>query len=941
MSQPVFISYARSSSRAAAVALFDLLGGDAEGLAFLDTSNVELGSQIGDRVVDAMLGARVTVILAEPNYFTRWYCLLELRVACAPFAQLAADSEMPQAARDEALQNVVVALPATGQADLSLLPPALQTAAWPSLSNVPEVAAFVRARLSATTRTLGQRLDAAGGAARLRQSILAENRLPPRGDLRRLPRVPAVLPSSLDRAYFGRGDDLWRLDQALVGQRGAGVPPSVVAIEGGAGTGKTRLVLEYIHRFAPRRFPGGVYWVDADVSQESLEERLHQILRSLDPSKPNLEFYKREGEASLRDDLRSVFEKLPADNPGLFIVDNVPEPDDVQRPLPLTQWCPVIDLVSTIATSRLHTSVGSRGATIPIALAPLETAAALALLTDGVDAGLLPEEDWRRLAEWVGGLPLALELLNRAMVGSAFEPRELLARAQDREATPALEDAMEGLRPHLAEGTLRGVTETILISYERLPEPAKIAAGVVAQFCPGVPIPEALLEALQNVAFTVRIDPPIRFTKDAQGNVTSSASAGETYAGLSVWSREVRATLVLRSWITLSTSKDLPTFGWMHRLVAEFLRNQSKGIAEEMQAAAAMDAVFWRFHPRQPSNWPLLDASVPHMLDLCGRLSRAKDPGRVGGAVKLALSIAEIRRREGIPSESRVMLERILPISREVLGETDPLTFSTMNNLGHVYIELGDDHAGARLLANLMHVRRRAAGNTDDGTLSTVGNLAGALENLGRLSLAIMLRRFVVRTFESQGGPQDPRTIWARDRLAGTVFQVDRQEGLRLQKLVLRARLRGQVGNEQDTFLALNNLGYMLSVVGSFGAARRCLQCAHAGRRDTLGPLHPIALQTMNALARVLLKLEHPAAARDLLDVDYEAARAKHGARSAVVMSMAWRLFQALELCGDRDRSEALAARDLDWLIDARQSDLDRNTREIREQLVAKRPGRR
>jgi hypothetical protein len=940
MSQPVFISYARSSSRAAAVALFDLLGGDAEGLAFLDTSNVELGSQIGERVVDALLGSRVAVILAEPNYFTRWYCLLELRVACAPFAQLAADPETSQPARDDALQNVVVALPATGQADLSLLPPALQTAAWPALSNVPEVAAFVRARLSATTRTLGQRLDAAGGAARVRQSILAENRLPLRVDLRRLPRVPTVLPSSLDRAYFGRGDDLWRLDQALVGQRGAGVPPSGVAIEGGAGTGKTRLVLEYIHRFAPRRFPGGVYWVDADVSPESLEERLHQILRSLDPSKPNLEFYKREGEASLRDDLRSVFEKLPPDKPALFIVDNVPEPDEAHRPPPLTQWCPVVDLVSTVVTSRLHTSVGSRGATIPIALAPLEMAAALALLTDEVDASLLPEDDWRRIAEWVGGLPLALELLNRAMVASAFEPRELLARSQGREATPALEDAMAGLRPHIAEGTLRGVTETILISYERLPEPAKTAAGVVAQFCPGVPIPEALLEALQYVAFTFRFDPPMSFTKDAQGHVTSNASARETF-GQPVWSREVRTALVLRSWITLSTSKDLPIFGWMHRLVAEFLRNQSKGISDEMQAVAAMDAVFWRSHPKQPSNWPLLDASVPHMLDLCGRLSRAKDPGRVRGAVKLALSIAELRRREGIPSESRVMLERILPISREVLGETDPLTFSTTNNLGHVYIELGNNHAAARLLANLMRVRRRAVGNTDDGTLSTVGNLAGALENLGRLSLAIMLRRFVVRTFESQRGSQDPSTIWARDRLAGTMFQVDRQEGLRLQKLVLRARLRGQVGNEQDAFLALNNLGYMLATIGSFGAARRCLRCAHVGRRDTLGPLHPITLQTMNALARVLLKLERPSAARDLLEGDYEAARVKYGARDSLVTSMAWRLFQALELCSDRDRAEALAARDLDWMINASQADLDRNTREIREQLVAKRPGPR
>jgi hypothetical protein len=54
---PVFLSYARSSSREAAESLHAALGG-ADGVSFLDSSDIEAGERIPAGLVKALLGAR-------------------------------------------------------------------------------------------------------------------------------------------------------------------------------------------------------------------------------------------------------------------------------------------------------------------------------------------------------------------------------------------------------------------------------------------------------------------------------------------------------------------------------------------------------------------------------------------------------------------------------------------------------------------------------------------------------------------------------------------------------------------------------------------------------------------------------------------------------------------------------------------------------------------
>src|SRR5262245_34037965 len=102
----VFLSYARSTDRDHARAVFDALGDDTGGLAFLDTEHIEALEEFPQRLIDSLLQSRVVVIFANPTYFKRWYCVLELRAAIAPFTHLAAQPGSTQEERRQALESI-------------------------------------------------------------------------------------------------------------------------------------------------------------------------------------------------------------------------------------------------------------------------------------------------------------------------------------------------------------------------------------------------------------------------------------------------------------------------------------------------------------------------------------------------------------------------------------------------------------------------------------------------------------------------------------------------------------------------------------------------------------------------------------------------------------------------------------------------------------------
>ena len=139
--------------------------------------------------------------------------------------------------------------------------------------------------------------------------------------------------------------------------------------------------------------------------------------------------------------------------------------------------------VAILATSRQDTREEN---VRRIAVDILGRDSAILLLTDNVQgAAALSWADWGRIAEWVGDLPIALDLLNRSLALGSISPRALLERMRSTDQSPGatgeLDRLREALRGQVPANAVRGVTEAFSISFEKLDGTTQQVAQLLAQ----------------------------------------------------------------------------------------------------------------------------------------------------------------------------------------------------------------------------------------------------------------------------------------------------------------------------------------------------------------------------------------------------------------------------------------------------------------------------
>jgi tetratricopeptide (TPR) repeat protein len=649
---PVFLSYARGTSRLHAQRLHEALGGEAAGLCFLDTSDLESGDRLPETLVDALLDARVVVAFATPRYFQRWYCQLEFGVARMPSLHLHGAGE---AERARALDGLVIALPGEGADEVAdWLPPDARVTAWPAEGETEALAALVRARLAADPPTYRERLAAFTDPRVERERLRDASRLPRApGTHAVLTVAPPGLSPSIGDAFVGRADDLWRIHAAL--GAGGGAAGLTGSIEAAGGMGKTRLALEYFHRLGPVHFAGGLFWISA---HDDPDPQLRRVLDAVDPAAPSAAELQALG-TTISEAVREAFRKRGAGGPpALFVVDNVPEPGADDSPPPLQAWCPALGEpgVAVLATSRMR--VEAPGAAVsPVSIGVLDPAAAVRLLAPPGEHGRLSEDEWREVAAWVGHLPLALELLRAALHHGAVSPGELLEQSRDQSPTPALDAARSALRRQIPDKHLPGITAAFAISYDRLERDAQTAARMLAWLAPA-PVPSLLVEEI-----------PLRF-----------------------FSPEARAALVSRHFVVRPEGSSAAFFGTMHRVLADFLRRRKDpewdlralldwGMSEMLRDAADDGELRIRLVRAfaQPGA-AVLAAVEAHGLEG----DALEDAVSFGGALFLAAD------EEGQVAIARTVGDRLLPLIRRLHGDDDDETLGFVRRLVVVYGAAGD-----------------------------------------------------------------------------------------------------------------------------------------------------------------------------------------------------------------------------------------------------------
>ena len=806
MAYPVFISYARRTSREAAEALHQALGDEA----FLDSSDIEDGEQFPRAIIEALLGSRVVVALADEVYFTRWYCLRELRTALAPYDALLRTPGSTSEQLSEALRHIVIALPGGGRpAALDNLPPDLRMTSWPRADETERLVALIRERLPAAS------LGAAAGG-RILETLVEEAALPPPGNLAGVPvyHPKGQMEVSIGERFVGRAHDVARIHFTLSTMRGDAARSAALSgtVSAAGGFGKTRIAIEYLHRYGPSYHPGGLFWINADVDHGALEEQFYGILRALGKVSLDLPVLRQQG-ADLRGLLSTALRELPQAKPLLFVVDNVPESAPGAPARSLAEYCPAMGTSTVLATSRQRT-VESGVAALPLDVLP--RSASTALLKHGLSRpDSLSGEQWEKLAEWVGDLPLILDLLNRVLsLDPDSAPRLLDMAEHSVPLTAELDGLSEALRDQVPEGAIRGITEALSVSFEKLGPEGQEAARLLAQLAPA-PIPEELM-----VAF-----------------------------GPSVNNPKARLALRGRHFVTGGGGG---MFGVMHRVIADFIRTAARQneTVDLLDACRAVRKVMDQEHCENPRHWLLMNACRPHAEWLFEQgLSQAANNAETAEVAADAGSAAAIlRSAQGDLAGARRLREQVLEARRRVLGEQHLDTLWAMGNLAATLKQQGDLAGARRLEEQVLEARRRVLSEEHPDTLKAMSNLAGTLWRQGDLAGARHLMERVLEVMQRVLGEEHQDTLTAMGNLANTLRQQGDLVGARqLEEQVLEARRRVLGEEHPDTLRVMNNLAITLWQQGDLAGARLMEQVLEA-RQRVLGEEHPDTLRTMEAL---------------------------------------------------------------------------------------------
>ncbi|HEY3716882.1 MAG TPA: BTAD domain-containing putative transcriptional regulator [Jatrophihabitantaceae bacterium] len=235
--------------------------------------------------------------------------------------------------------------------------------------------------------------------------------------------APAQLPGGVPD-FIGRSDEITRLRDYLGADAGDGHGPTVAAVTGTGGLGKTTLAVHVAHQIKSR-FPDGQLFVDlrgVGGRPAPVEQVLEQFLVSLGHARTAL--------PERVDELAALYRSATARGRFLIVLDNARDTEQVEPLLPGTDGCAVI-----VTSRRFLTDLDGA---LHVRVATLGEDESVALLRSvlGADPVDRHRGDAEQVVALCSGFPLALRLAaSQVAVNPSWgldELRERLERTNGR-----------------------------------------------------------------------------------------------------------------------------------------------------------------------------------------------------------------------------------------------------------------------------------------------------------------------------------------------------------------------------------------------------------------------------------------------------------------------------------------------------------------------------
>ncbi len=291
--------------------------------------------------------------------------------------------------------------------------------------------------------------------------------------------------------------------------------------------------------------------------------------------------------------------------------------------------------------------------------------------------------------------------------------------------------------------------------------------------------------------------------------------------------------------------------------------------------------------------------------------------------------------RMGEAQAGRALMEALVPMRMQVLGADHADTLSAQHNLAVMRIMTGDKDGAVALQRSLVATQTRRLGAEHPTTLGERGNLGNMLNDSGEPADALPIAVAVAEARARVLGVDDPQTLRAKLNLSSILARLKRfDESIALQGQVAAARTRLLGPAPPATLFIELNRGATLYQAGQAKAALAQLERILPLARKVLGDKHPqvhmgydIRAQAADALGDHALAI---ASYRELLAL----REAALGADAARTIDAAWQLEGLLRRQGDRAGADALRARYITPLLQARADSLDEERAAKRKDII-------
>jgi len=241
---------------------------------------------------------------------------------------------------------------------------------------------------------------------------------------------------------------------------------------------------------------------------------------------------------------------------------------------------------------------------------------------------------------------------------------------------------------------------------------------------------------------------------------------------------------------------------------------------------------------------------------------------------KLLHTIGDLYRVLGLYPDAVPLEEQALAIRRRVLGEDDPDTLTSLNDLGAVLEQQGKWPEAEKYYREALEKREKLLGPENKSTLTSLGNLGNFLRARGNYKEAEPLLRSAVERSKRVLGETNRDTFIQMNCLGFLyISQGKLAEAEPLWRDAYEKGRRALGEDDPDVLAWINNLAGLLQAQGKVKEAEPYFQESVAKHRRIRGEDHPNTIKAIGALAGNLSRQGRYAEAETLYCEDLEKSR--------------------------------------------------------------------